>query len=517
MKRVAAYCRVSTDNEDQSNSLENQKKYFKEFIERNPLWELVEIYVDEGISGTSTKKRFNFNRMINDAYNKTIDLIITKEISRFARNTLDSIYYTRKLKEIGIGVIFMNDNINTLDADSELRLTIMSSIAQEESRKISERVKWGQRRSMEQGVVFGRDMIGYDVSEGGIIINEKGAEIVRQIFHKYTNEGKGTYTIAKELTEQGIEPSSYIKSWSNVVILRILKNEKYCGDLVQKKTYTPNYLDHEKKYNKGEEDFVVIRNHHEPIVSREMFERTQDKIKERSLSLEPKSKYTNRYCFSGKIKCGVCGNSYVSRTKKSKGDKIYRYWRCYELTKNGKLHMNEQGVRMGCYNRSIKDEELKELIQNIFKTIILDKDCLIEDIYQSIVRTINNNEYNNYIKQLERKILSISQKKQSVINLYLDNKISQNDFSAIIVKYESEIKHLQNEYELLKKNEQKSLNDLHLERIKKYMESLTTGVEWDDTFYRNMIDKIVISEKGEIELQLNMYPNIITIFPETIK
>ena len=161
-RKVAAYCRVSTDNEDQANSFESQQRYFKQYIERNPDWELYEVFADEGISGTNTKKRKEFNRMIACAKNGDFDLIITKEISRFARNTLDSIYYTRDLKKHGVGVIFMNDNINTLDGDAELRLAIMSSIAQEESRKTSERVKWGQKRQMEQGVVFGRSMLGYD-------------------------------------------------------------------------------------------------------------------------------------------------------------------------------------------------------------------------------------------------------------------------------------------------------------------------------------------------------------------
>ena len=164
--KVAVYCRVSTDSNDQANSLASQQSYFKEYIERNPMWELYDIYVDEGITGTSTKKRKAFNRMMVDAQLKKYDLIITKEISRFARNTLDSIYYTRKLKEYGIGVMFANDNLFTLDPDAELRLTIMASIAQEESRKTSERVKWGQKRRMEQGVVFGSSMIGYDVKDG---------------------------------------------------------------------------------------------------------------------------------------------------------------------------------------------------------------------------------------------------------------------------------------------------------------------------------------------------------------
>ena len=201
-------------------------------------------------------------------------MLITKGISRFARNTLDSIYYTRELRKVGVGVLFLNDGINTLDGDAELRLSIMASIAQEESRKTSERVKWGQKRRMEEGVVFGRSMLGYDVRNGKMYVNEEGAEVVRKIFYKFVEERKSTHTIARELLEEGIYPMRS-KKWRNTVILRILQNEKYCGDLVQKKTFTPDYLSHEKKYNRGEEEFVIIKNHHEPIISREMFEKAE--------------------------------------------------------------------------------------------------------------------------------------------------------------------------------------------------------------------------------------------------
>ena len=185
MIKVASYCRVSTDSEDQANSFESQQRYFREYITRHPDWELYEIYADEGTTGTSTKKRTQFNRMINDAYCGKFNIIITKEVSRFSRNLLDTIAYTIELKALGIGVIFMNDGFTSLDPDAELRLSIMGSIAQEESRKTSSRVKWGQSRQMEKGVVFGTSMLGYDVRDGKLTINPEGAEIVRMIFHKY--------------------------------------------------------------------------------------------------------------------------------------------------------------------------------------------------------------------------------------------------------------------------------------------------------------------------------------------
>ena len=213
--RVAAYARVSTDKDDQANSLDNQRTYFSKYITQHEGWQLVNVFYDEGISGTQTKKRKGFMEMIAEAESGEIDLIITKEVSRFARNTVDTLSYTRELKKFGVGVIFTLDNIDTRQSDGEFRLTIMASIAQEESRKTSERVKWGQRRQMEKGVVFGRDLLGYTVKDGKLYINEEEAEIVRTIFHKYTNEGKGTHVIARELQEEGMRPKR-IALWSNV-------------------------------------------------------------------------------------------------------------------------------------------------------------------------------------------------------------------------------------------------------------------------------------------------------------
>lgn len=236
-RRVGAYCRVSTEN-GQEDSFNSQKIYFENYIKANNDWQLVDIYAYEAITEISTDKRLDLQRMIEDAEEGKIDLILTKEISRFDRKTLDSIQYTRKLKKIGIGVFFINDNINTMDGDGELRLTIMAGIAQDESRRTSERVKWGQKRRMEQGVVFGRALLGYDLENGVLSINQDEKYIVELIFHKYVNEGKGTYVIARELFEACIKTKRGNETWSNTMILKVLRNEKYVGDLLQKKTYT---------------------------------------------------------------------------------------------------------------------------------------------------------------------------------------------------------------------------------------------------------------------------------------
>ena len=209
MLQVAAYCRVSTDKEDQANSFEAQQRYFREYIQRQPDWELQGIYADEGFSGTSTNKRVEFNKMLHAAELGQIDLIVTKEVSRFTRNTVDALQITRELRRRGVGVLFLNDSLDTRTNDGELRLTIMSSFAQDESRRTSERSKWGQMRSMEKGVVFGGSLLGYDVIGGKMTVNPEGAEVVRLIFHKYLQERKGCSTIARELREAGGEAVSF--------------------------------------------------------------------------------------------------------------------------------------------------------------------------------------------------------------------------------------------------------------------------------------------------------------------
>lgn len=438
-KRVAAYCRVSTDNEDQANSFESQQRYFRQYIQLHPDWELFEIFADEGLSGTTTRRRKAFNRMIACAKNGELDLIITKEISRFARNTLDSISYTRELKQHGVGVVFMNDNINTLDGDAELRLAIMSSIAQEESRRTSERVKWGQRRQMEQGVVFGRSMLGYDVKNGQMTINEEGAEVVRLIFHKFVHEGKGTYVISRELREAGTHPVK-AKDWSNSVLLRILRNEKYCGDLVQKKTYTPDYLTHDKKYNRGQEDFVIIKDHHQPIVSRELFDAANRILDGRSQCQTGKSKYSNRYAFSGKIKCGRCGSSYVARYKTRKDGSRYKGWRCYEANKNGQPHIDTAGNHRGCTGPGICNEDAVHLMRMVTRELKYDQNKLKEDLLRVI----------DYVLRQDAQALTQS--------------------------------------------------------IRETIDELLEGLEFEDVFYTQILEKIVVVDRARMDVYLNSLP-----------
>lgn len=505
-RRVAAYCRVSTDNEDQANSFENQQRYFKQYIEHHPNWELYEIFADEGISGTNTKKRKQFNRMIACAKNGDFDLIITKEISRFARNTLDSIYYTRDLKKHGVAVLFMNDGINTMDGDAELRLAIMSSIAQEESRKTSERVKWGQKRQMEQGVVFGRSMLGYDVRGGKMYINEEGARVVRLIFHKFVNEGKGTHVIARELHEEGIRPMR-AKEWQNTVILRVIRNEKYCGDLVQKKTYTPDFLSHEKKYNRGQEEFVIIKDHHEPIISRELFEEANRILDAKSLSQEGKAKHSNRYPFSGKIKCGRCGANYVARYKTRKNGSQYRAWRCNEAAKHGSPHIDKAGNQVGCTGASIRNEDAIYLMDLVCKDLKMNRQKIISNLTKTIEAVFAMDLTGTNTNALVVKMEEAKKKRTGLINLYTSGDIDKSEFTVLRAKYDEQIEQLkamaggiEKQKDMINKQQEQ------LEDIQKAIEELVNGIQYEDDFYTQLLDKMVVNDKDHIDVYLNMLP-----------
>lgn len=505
-KRVAAYCRVSTDHEDQANSFESQQRYFRQYIERNPDWELYEIFADEGISGTNTKKRSEFKRMIACAKEGDFDLIITKEISRFARNTLDSIYYTRDLKKHGVGVIFMNDNINTLDGDAELRLAIMSSIAQEESRKTSERVKWGQKRQMEQGVVFGRSMLGYDVKDGKMTVNEDGAKIVRLIFHKFANENKGTHVIARELREAGITPMR-VKEWSNTVILRVIRNEKYCGDLVQKKTFTPDFLSHEKKYNRGEEEFVIIKDHHEPIVSRELFEKANRILDEKSLTQEGKAKHSNRYPFSGKIKCGCCGSSYVARYKNRKNGTRYKAWRCYKSATQGSPHTDKAGNPLGCSNPSIRNEDAVHIMYLVTRSLQLEEKKITANLLSVIQSVLSVNTNYSHIEKLKEQIHTVEDKRTQLIDLCISGAITKQEFITKREACDKEISELQDtisgiDQQHLLADQQESV----MKEITAAIHEIVSGVEYEDAFYSQILERMVVQSKDTVDVYLNLLP-----------
>lgn len=456
--RVAAYARISTDKDDQANSLESQKKYFADYIRMHEGWRLTSVYADEGISGTQTKNRAGFHAMIDAAMRGKVDLILTKEVCRFARNTVDTLSYTRQLKDAGAGVIFTIDNIDTREPDGELRLTIMACLAQEESRKTSERVKWGQLRRMEQGVVFGRDLLGYTVRNGALTINEQEAPIVRTIFHKYANEEKGTHVIARELTEEGIRPAC-ISAWSNTVILRILRNEKYAGDLCQKKTITPNFLTHAKKYNHGEEAMIYIKDHHEPIIGRDLWNRTQTQLQQRSLSASQRSKYSSRYWCSGKIRCAECGSRFVSRTKKRKNGTFYRAWRCQEAACHGTFHLTADGRSVGCNNASVNERSLLFCVHHAIRLLLADPLKFKKEMLAELKLLENQPSAEEAETKIQAEITKLENKKRKAVDLLLDGMITREDLQAQNKWYDDEIASLRQTLLKIQKQQKTDLSE----------------------------------------------------------
>ena len=493
--QAAAYARVSTEHDDQMNSLASQKLYFTNFICSQPGMKLSEVYYDEGISGTQTNKRAGFNQMIEDALQGKIDLILTKEVSRFARNTVDTLYYTRKLKEAGVGVIFTMDNIDTRDADGELRLTIMASLAQEESRKTSERVKWGQKRRMELGVVFGRDLLGYTVKNGVLSINEEEVPVVKAIFHKYTNESKGTHVIARELLEEGFHPKR-IKQWSNTVILRALRNEKYVGDLCQKKTYTPDYLTHKKKYNCGQEEKVYIKDHHEGIIDRDLWDRTQEELRRRSPSEEQKSRHSNRYWCSGKICCGECGCRFISRTRKRQAG-TYRAWWCYQKSRHGGPKMLD-GQKVGCSNRSVNERALFACVKYCLDLLCNDKERIRKEVLTDIQTICSAPEETMDPAKVRQKMDAIEEKKRKSFDAMLDGMLSKEDLRKQTEWYDKELAHLQHLIVQSRKNDAfYNMGQKKMEQFEKSLDEILSFGDQNDMLYREILEKIVVYREEE--------------------
>ncbi len=515
--RVCAYARVSTDKDDQANSYESQVRYFTEYIKQHSDWIFAGIYADEGISGTNTKKRHEFNRMIVDAENGLIDLILTKEVSRFARNTVDTLSITRSLKKKGIYVIFVNDNINTADGDGELRLSIMATIAQDESRKTSERVKWGQKRQMEKGVVFGRDMLGYKVEGGKLYLNEKEAEIVKLIFHKFTNEGKGTHVIARELREAGISPMR-VKEWSNTVILRVLRNEKYVGDLCQKKTYTPDYLSHDKKYNRGAEEKVYIKDHHPEIaiIDRDLWDRTQAELERRSPSPEQKAKHSNRYWCSGKLICGECGGHFTSRTQHLKNGTIYKAWRCWESSKHGLPKLDPYGNNVGCVGRSIGDRTLRYLTAYAINMISVNRDSIVAQLTQIIKEVLAETPQAPSKEKIEKQIENLQKKKMHIIDLAAEGLISKTDLKEQNALYTAQIDELtvklaDAESAAVVSNGQAKQLEQYIKRIKE----LTHVEDDNEQILHNALKKAIVYNDGYVDIYLNIIPFCVRIWYKT--
>jgi DNA invertase Pin-like site-specific DNA recombinase len=502
---VAAYCRVSTDEADQLHSLSAQIKYFTDYINQHEDWKLKEVYFDEGITGTSVKKRVSFNRMIADAENGEVGLILTKEVSRFARNTIDTLSYTRRLSALNVGVVFMNDGIDTRDKDGELRLTIMASIAQEESRKTSERVKWGLKRKMENGFVFGNgSLLGFRIDKGVLSIIPEEAEIVKRIFNEYLYNKKGSHTIARELNADGILTVNS-KPWKSDAVLRILKNEKYAGDLTQLKSYVPDYLTKAQIRNKGEIPLICIENHHEGFISREVWDAVQVQISERVRTREGGGRFSAAYWFSGKTYCGKCGKSYVAvggKIKKSGSIK------CFNRQCNGTEKHMVGDYEVGCNNDTINQTVLAECMRYLLEHVKVAKESIVEDLLTEIANMQKCEKANPVnTKSLETEIENLDRKKRESIDLMLEGIITKSDLKKQTEFYDSEVVRLMEEINNAKNSD--GVFKKQIAEIKALIAEVNRAAEVDSCnteLYRELTEKVIINHDKTVDCYLNCVP-----------
>lgn len=481
--RAAAYCRVSTDKDDQLNSLTAQQRFFRSYIESRPDWTLVGVFADEGLSGTSIKHRPQFSDMIRRALSGEIDLIITKEVSRFARNTVDTLQVTRRLKEHGVGVIFLNDNIDTRDNDGEFRLTIMASVAQEESRKISERTRWGQLQAMKRGVVFGNNSLyGYTVKDGQLIVQPEQAEIIELVYHKFLVERKGVHTIARELTEAAVRPPLRPSgSWSSTMVTRLLRNEKYCGDLLQKKYRTTDYLSHQKIINDDVEEKILLRDHHEAIVSRQQFEEVQAELAKRSAVAADKSKFSSKYWYSGKIRCSACGRSFIMKRARRANGKEYQRFVC-------RGHLD---AAVSCQMRAVHGAVIYACAQRVLQELALDRDAIVLELLNEI-RALRQDQAGDEggAEKMRQAIERQTERKDRALEAFLDGDISRPDMQRLTSRCDEEISRLQTR--LMELESRQAELDRGADRYAEIRALLERELAGGDAVLEEVIEKITV-------------------------
>ncbi|HEP1429730.1 TPA: recombinase family protein, partial [Streptococcus pyogenes] len=485
-RRVAGYARVSTDHEDQATSYESQMRYYSEYISGRDDWEFVKMYSDEGISGTNTKLRTGFKAMVEDALNGKIDLIITKSVSRFARNTVDSLTTVRQLKEVGVEIYFEKENIWTLDSKGELLITIMSSLAQEESRSISENVTWGLRKQFAEGKVHFpyTNVLGFKAGEdGAIVVDQDEAKTVRYIFQQALI-GKSPYHIAKDLTEQGIPSPSGKSHWNATTIKRMLRNEKYKGDALLQKTYTIDFLTKKKNINRGELPQYYVENNHEAIVDRETFDAVQQ-------VLDAKGKKSSTSIFSSKLVCGDCGHFFGSKVWHSTSKYRRVIYRCNEKY-NGENR---------CATPHVTEKEIKQWFVLAVNQVIENKDEIIDNI--KVLCSIGSLEgIDNQIKELETETEILS---QMVSRLVMENASTLQDQD----EYQSKYRQLSAKYEsLVEEIEELEVQKLAKSKRNKDLQDFITGLkqqeglltDFDELLWETMIESITITKDSDVEI-----------------
>ena len=417
--RVAAYCRVSTETEEQNSSYEVQVAHYTEFIKKNAEWEFAGIFADDGISGTNTKKREEFNRMIDECMEGNIDLVITKSISRFARNTLDCLKYIRQLKDKNISVFFEKENINTMDAKGEVLLTIMASLAQQESQSLSQNVKLGLQYRYQQGTVQVNHnrFMGYTKDEeGNLIIVPEEAEIIKRIYREYL-EGKSLAGIGRDLEKDDILTAAGKPRWRPETIKKILLNEKYIGDALLQKTFTVDFLTKKRVKNEGHVPQYYVENSHEAIIPKELFLQAQEELHRRNNIYTGADKnkrlYSSKYALSAVTFCGDCGDIYRRTYWNIRGRKEF-VWRCVTRI--------EQGPET-CKNRTVKERDLYDAVMTAINKLLAGGDNMIRTLEENIHAIIGDtteykiSEINTLLEEKQKELIKLANKGQDYEHL----------------------------------------------------------------------------------------------------
>lgn len=496
--RVAAYCRVSTGDEDQKNSYESQVKYYTQKINENEEWEYVEVYADEAITGTQTKKRNDFMRMIGDCMAGKIDIILTKSISRFARNTVDTLNYVRMLKEKNIAVIFEEENINTLEMSGELLLTILSSVAQQESETTSLHVKQGIKMKRERGEVVGFTRclgLKYDsVLKKIVIIEADGeAETIRYIFNRY-RAGVGGKSIARELTAMGAKTLNGSTVWYDSTVLGIIKNEKYKGDMLMGKTFTLDPISHKRVINMGEEDMYYIENHHPAIIPREEFDEAQEILQSRTVNNTTKGRrkgnYSRKYPFSSRLYCGFCGTILVRKTLYSSRKEAKKTWQCMNYVKVSKDKCP--------YCKAIKEEIVEKCFVDMYNVMYKNNTKVLETFFDDVVSTLKESSPEKELKRIENKKEEIKRQLDKILSLLIEGTIEEKDFKEKKSQYLSKLEKIETEEKHLKNNQydEKKLKN-GVEKIKEVFANQQLLKNFDESIFEALVSRVIIGNDDE--------------------
>ncbi|HCJ4334820.1 TPA: recombinase family protein [Listeria innocua] len=488
--RVAAYCRVSTGSDEQLVSLQAQKSHYETYIKANPEWEYVGLYYDEGISGTKKENRTELLRMLSDCDNKKIDLIITKSISRFARNTTDCLEMVRKLLDLGIHIYFEKENINTQSMESELMLSILSGLAESESISISENNKWAIQRRFQNGTFkISYPPYGYDNIDGQMGVNPEQAEIVKYIFAEVLS-GKGTQKIADDLNQKGI-PSKRGGRWTATTIRGILKNEKYIGDVILQKTYTDSRFN--KHTNYGEKNMYLVENHHEAIISHEDFEAVDAVLNQRAKEkgIEKRNcKYLNRYAFSSKIICSECGSTFKRRIHSS--GRKYIAWCCIKHISN----ITE------CSMQFIRDEDIKTAFVTMMNKLIFGQKFILRPLLNGL-RSQNNAESFRRIEELETKIESNMEQSQMLTGLmakgYLEPALFNKEKNSLETERE---RFLAEKYQLTRSVNGDFAKVEEVDRLLKFATKSKMLNAYEDEVFEDYVEKIIVFSREKVGFEL---------------